>query len=714
MKNLVLGKMSFYVRQITMLLFLMASVPSLLADDTYHWHSLPMGGGGFVTGLITSPQESGLMYARTDVGGAYRWIDDKQCWQPLLDFLPESERSLMGVESMAIDPSSPNKLYLYCGTSYWNNGLSAILYSEDYGDTFTRISTVTDKFPAHGNGGGRQSGKMLAVNPYDGQMLLCGSRTRGLWRSIDAGITWKRTSQSTFPNDTKIAFVQFIDSATTVVGMQRKGNPNIYITTDTCATWTPIEGQRTDLMVQRCAYSPSALIFTYADDMGPGTGGSGAVMKYHLPSGTWTDISPASGSYGGISIATDNPDYMVATTLGIWRSQPWLSTTTTWGDHIYVTRDGGASWTNLMDDGRAVFHEPTIAWMRREAQLHWCGCAVIDPFNPQRAFFTSGQGIFTTENLFAPRPNFRMAVAGLEETVPSGIVSVEGAPLLTSIYDYDGFMYHDLDSYSPRYTPSMGSTNAIAMGGTNHMVMLRVGGSVYHSSNSGSSWSKLPNPSGAGHMVHCAVSAQGSVLFVTPNNGVPRYTTNKGNTWNVVQGLPSESYVYADPLLDNVFYSVSSDKLYILTYDRATNQIDILTRSVPNIVNTRLCVAGGRSGELWIARGSSGLLHVTDAHTSNPTLNVITMNSATCVGVGKPCAEDAPLTPYVWGCPNSSQSIGMYRSTDDGATWERINDDSTLFAGPGNAQLVVGDMNEYGRVYMSSVGRGVVTGYILP
>ena len=117
------------------------------------------------------------MYARTDVGGAYRWNPDKEEWTPISDFLPENKAGLMGVESMAIDPSSPNKVYMYCGTSYWNSGLSAILCSEDYGDTFTQLATVTSQFPAHGNDYGRQSGERLAVCPLGGQLLLCGSRT---------------------------------------------------------------------------------------------------------------------------------------------------------------------------------------------------------------------------------------------------------------------------------------------------------------------------------------------------------------------------------------------------------------------------------------------------------------------------------------------------------------------------------------------------------
>ncbi|MBC7694064.1 MAG: hypothetical protein H7141_01320, partial [Burkholderiales bacterium] len=39
----------------------------------YNWNSVAIGGGGFVSALITSKTEKNLIYARTDVGGAYRW-----------------------------------------------------------------------------------------------------------------------------------------------------------------------------------------------------------------------------------------------------------------------------------------------------------------------------------------------------------------------------------------------------------------------------------------------------------------------------------------------------------------------------------------------------------------------------------------------------------------------------------------------------------------
>jgi beta-glucosidase len=41
--------------------------------EKYAWDNVSIGGSGFVSGLITSKTEPGLIYARTDVGGAYRW-----------------------------------------------------------------------------------------------------------------------------------------------------------------------------------------------------------------------------------------------------------------------------------------------------------------------------------------------------------------------------------------------------------------------------------------------------------------------------------------------------------------------------------------------------------------------------------------------------------------------------------------------------------------
>ena len=680
----------------------------------YEWGSLPFGGAGFVTGVITCPQEAGVVYARTDVGGAYRWDAGQEAWQPITDFLGADKVALMGVESMAVDPSAPNKVYMYCGTSYWNSGLSAILCSEDYGRTFTQLATVTSQFPAHGNDNGRQSGERLAVCPVGGQLLLCGSRTRGLWKSENGGKAWRRTAASTFVNDRKMSFVQFVDSATVVAGLLYKGGNNLFQSSDGGTTWTAIAGARTDYMPNRCRLSPDGkmLYVAYSDSEGPGTSGSGALMKLDRTTGDWTDISPQKVSFGDISVAYDNPDCLMAVSMGLWWGQYWTSSSTTWGDQIWISRNGGKTWTNLMENGRSTYSESRIKWLTSGCQLHWCGSAQMDPHDSNRAWFTSGNGIVGTTNLWASKPRFQMCVTGLEETVPLNIVSVAGAPLAVTIGDYDGCLYADVTQYYRRFTPSMGSTSAFAIAARNVNVMLRGAADLYLSQNGGTSWVKKTNPVAGKGIATCAVSAEGSILVVRPSDNRPYYSLDKGATWKVLSAAPSGTNLFADPVDDRVFYGMSGSTFYIHIYNPSSGTFTTKTCSVSGVVG-RMCVVDGMKGEVWLPRGNSGVTHLTGCDTGSPTVENIAMSSCTSIGAGKSKEDGAYPSLYVWGRKAATQPVGLYRSDDTGSTWQRINDDLHQFGGPGNAQIVTGDMNEYGRVYMSTVGRGVVVGSLV-
>ena len=676
----------------------------------YEWNALPFGGAGFVSGIITCPQQEGLVYARTDVGGAYRWNPVEEVWIPITDFLPESKAGLMGVESLAIDPSAPNKVYMYCGTSYWNNGLSAILYSEDYGETFTQLATVTSQFPAHGNDYGRQSGERLAVCPSGGQLLLCGSRTRGLWKSENAGKTWKRMAQTTFVNDRKISFVQFLDSATVVAGHLYKGAENLFRSEDGGTTWTAIDGALTDYMPLRCRLAPDGktLYIAYSDSEGPSTNGAGALMKLDLQTGTWTEISPKKVSFGDVSVASDNPDHLMAVSLGLWWGQYWTSTTT-WGDQIWISKNGGKTWTCLMESGRSTYSETKIKWMTSQCQLHWCGSAQIDPFNSSRAFFASGNGIIGTSNLWAAKPKFSFCVSGLEETVPLNIVSVTGAPLAVTVGDYDGCLYPDITKYYKRFSPSMGSTSAFAIAARQVKLMLRGAGDLYYSQNGGTSWVKKNKPVADKSISWCALSPEGDMLIVRPSGNRPFYSLDNGQTWTEITTAPSGINLYADPVNNSVFYGMSGSTFYIFIYDSTTDTFTKKSKAVSGVVG-RMCVVDGRQGEVWLARGNNGVTHLSNCDTGTPTLKNIAMSSCTCIGAGRGKTADDYPSLYIWGRKTASQSIGLYRSDDQGTSWIRINDDLHQFGGPGNAQIVCGDMNQYGRVYMSTVGLGVICG----
>src|SRR5512142_2064943 len=65
--------------------FAQASAP---ASVSYTWKNVQIVGGGFVPGIIFHPTAKGVRYARTDMGGAYRWNDNTKRWDPILDWIP--------------------------------------------------------------------------------------------------------------------------------------------------------------------------------------------------------------------------------------------------------------------------------------------------------------------------------------------------------------------------------------------------------------------------------------------------------------------------------------------------------------------------------------------------------------------------------------------------------------------------------------------------
>ena len=129
--------MRLIVRIVGICVLCLLSVFRSMPDEKYEWGSLPLGGGGFVTAVIAHPTEQNLFYARTDVGGIYRWIESTKSWKPLTDFVSVADQGLYGVEAIAVDPQKPEMLYALVGTSYYSNGKTAILISDDYGETFT-------------------------------------------------------------------------------------------------------------------------------------------------------------------------------------------------------------------------------------------------------------------------------------------------------------------------------------------------------------------------------------------------------------------------------------------------------------------------------------------------------------------------------------------------------------------------------------------------
>jgi xyloglucan-specific exo-beta-1,4-glucanase len=689
-------------------------------SQTYNWNSVAIGGGGFVTGIITSKTEQNVMFARTDVGGAYRWDATNTKWIPLLDWHSENETSWQGVESIAMDPKASKNVYMLVGTDYFNGGKTAILRSTDYGNTFA-VTDVTNQFKAHGNGMGRQNGEKLVVDPNLGSVLFCGSRRNGLFKSTNSGASWTNvtTTGSGTPNDNGISFV-LIDpksgttgnaSQTIFFGVSQASN-NFYKSTNGGASFSLISGGPS-LMPQRAVLaSDNNMYITYADKEGPWNIGSGALWKYNTTTGAWTDISPTlpngnKPGFGGISVDPNNANRLIASTTNVY----WEQFPNSYGDRMFLSTNGGTSWTDLVGTAGINVNPNGCTWITGKS-IHWAGCIEFNPFNTAQAYVISGNGIFVCDNVNASKTTWKFLVNGIEETVALDIVSITGGPLVSVIGDYDGFVHTDVTQYAPIHTPNMGTTTGLAVAALSTSKMVRVGGDdkggkMFYTTNQGTSWTQTSSING--YKGKLALSANGNTILHNPEGSSTMYrSTNNGASWSPCNGVNiTDGVPVADMVNSNKFYA----------YNRTSGSVMVSTDGGANFsaaanVGTYgspiMRTVPGIEGDIWIAMYGGGLKHSTNSGTSFTNISGVTACSA--VGLGKAAPTASYHTLYIWGTVGGV--TGVFASIDKGVTWTRINDDAHEYGGPGNGQFVIGDMNVFGRVYMSTVGRGIAYGEI--
>ena len=684
----------------------------------YSWDTVAMGGGGFVSAVIPSKAQ-GVVYARTDVGGAFRWDNSAARWVSLLDWVADDQIGYLGVESLAVDPKNAANVYLYVGISYFNGGKSAVLRSTDYGATFA-ATDVTTQFKAHGNGMGRQNGERMVVDPGSSNVLYLGTRADGLFKSTNAGAAWAKVNSlnvTTTANENGISVVMADPASVSggvaqrlFVGVSRYGSAgaNFYRSDNAGGSFSAVAGAPSNLMPQRAAFDGAGnLYITYANGAGPhgnqsGTEpmNSGQIWKYTIANGAWTNVTPAgvTVAFSGISVDPGNAQRLIASSVNQYAQQG-----NSWGDRVYISTNGGAAWTDVVARG---FAKDTggISWIAGSS-IHWAGTVAFDPFNTKTVWVTSGNGIFKTGDIDAATTTWTFNTKGLEETVPLNINSIAGGPLLSALGDVDGFQHYNTQTYTnPMYTPTMGTTTGLAVADGNTGTVVRVGNVMYRSANGGTNWTQTTMNGSKGQV---ALSASGGVLLHSPENSSTTYrSTNLGANWTAVGGLGvSNARPLADPVNNNKFYVYNpADGGLMISNDGGASfwKFSTLATGGSDVIRA----APGREGDIWVPLYGGGLARSTSSGWQFTTFANVSYCGA--VGFGKAAAGASYPTVFIWGTVGGVR--GLFRSTDTGQTWTRINDNAHQYGGPGNGHFVVGDMNTFGVVYMSTAGRGIVVG----
>ncbi len=441
----------------------------------YTYHNLSVPGGGFVTGFVFHPNKKNILYARTDIGGIYRFDFNNNKWHSLADWITEFSHYLALPLSIAIDEEHHNMLYAICGNNRkgFSHGKSALLISDNYGESFTEKPVP---FCCNGNSPARSSAERLA---YKNGTLFFGTQGEGLWQSSDNGDSWTRLNFCEenivfvyFPPEKNIMLIS-CTGETTVDGNNR--GHTLYVSYDFGSSFEKLDIPE-PLDDERCSYngfvpysitsreSDIYITFTHSfrgnhwgswNDFACDNGGGfdGRLYRYTILNSKVNfsqDITPTLNSF------TDtNPKRKLPFGLGgidVYGNTTVVCSVGGHCDSIFLSRNGGESYETITSTDTNRFRVD-VPYLKPEYNggripLHWMSCLRIDPFNPDFAVINTGTGIFSLNELTTTECFISTLCNGVEETVHMNIYGVPSGrnKVIDLVGDLGGFAFSDLDN----------------------------------------------------------------------------------------------------------------------------------------------------------------------------------------------------------------------------------------------------------------------------
>ena len=670
----------------------------------YRYQQLPalgttnvaIGGGGYVTGIYLHPQERDLVYIKTDIGGFYRWNASDSSWIPLNEKFSLNQSNYYGGEALALDPKNPNIVYIAAGkyTADWWQHQGSIFKSLDRGETWTKLNL---DLKMGGNEPQRWTGERLAVNPFNSQNILFGSRQDGLWKSNNAGKSWEKVKY--FPqleDDIGINAITFDNQQQgTVYAVVHKNG--LYKSIDSGSSWKFV--QNSPKQVNRIALGSDGILYATH---------SQGISK--LVEGIWQDITPLENkiAFNAIAINPRNSNDVIATTYSDAFTQ------------VFHSFDGGNKWVQQQRKANN-----TVSWWSDYMKSKPSVATIeFDLWNPGRVWLTDWYGIWRTDDINRNPVVWTNYQKGHEEVVTFTLVSTPSGALISGLVDVDGF-YHDrgLNSYPSKMLSTkphdFQDTYSIAYNIKNPLRMVRVGGSRHNSTYGGASsrdggktWHRLASFPKGKMATRVAMSATNPNLFVcTFSSTQPMRTKDGGVSWLPVSGLPdgfAGTWNWTQPLVaDKVdgkaFYYYANGKVY--RSNNGGESFQVVSESLPLADWHSLKTTSGVKGELWLSLDKKGLYHSKNG--GKEFSRIPGVKRAYLIALGKPKTGKKGNTLYLYG-EISNLGKGIFRSLDSGKSWKRIGDKNKPVGNDPN--VMEASLTQFGLVFVGTNGRGIYYG----
>lgn len=675
----------------------------------YEYGSALVGEGGWITGIAMHETDD-VMYIRTDVGGSYRFDNEKEEWIPLNDDLKNSYETWYQVDGLAVDPNNSRVLYIAVGKASnpsFTYKKGTILKSVDGGENWRKLNI--DLYFS-GNGDKRWAGERIAVDPANANHIVCGSRKEGIWESVDAGESW---SQMAFPGSLKddygVLSIVFDPANAGVIYFNAYGD-GIYKYTENGNVWEKLPGELNPAGAMRMVLSGQGDLYVTTESNENG------LLKYS--GGVWTNLTPDStiidskgkpAGYCGISVNPLNTSQIVCAPSEVFPGM------------LFYSADGGTTWKKI-DQGNTVRNKAVSWW----PDTFWAAAIAsveFDRHHPNRVWFSDWHGVWKTEDITAENIVWNNIQKGHEELT---VMAIKAPPVGTTLavggadtggnilYNYDeypelrlqGLNYYNVWDYD--YCQSNPSEMVVV--GSNDKVL--ASGAVSH--DAGKTWTRFQKAPDMGVLsTKVAMSSTNpNVILVTTSDYSVFRTGDAGKTWTELLSLPvcvNGPWTWAQVLEAD---KVNGSKFYFFDYktgdiyrsDDAGLNFAKTGSTLPVPSDYRwiyMNTVPGREGEIWVSLYDKGLFRSTDGGSSFERIGGI--DRADNIAFGKEAPGSSTPTLYMYGVIGEVE--GLFRSLDMGQTWQDIDEGDSGFGN--RIQVLEASWSTYGLVFGGTQGRGV-------
>ena len=362
------------------------------------WSPIGPGGGGWLTAITVVDDAANTIYVGCDVGGVYKSTDHGESWE-----IKNAGFSIYYVEDIAYDPRTPSTLYaatrggIYKSTDggdHWVSKRSGFPPVDEYSFSAPISDILVD--PNSPNilyaGVGIPRAGYGELEGYHWQT----SGVRGaIYKSADFGENWTLI-QGTGIDSTAMVYSLAIDPEDSNL-LYAATSTGIYRSTSAGATWTPRNAGLPHRLAMGLAIDPSdsrILYTTLWAEPGSGTW-QGGVYKSFDGGKSWvaknSGLPHAMGPEEGLT--SNYPTILIdpqnPQTLYVGHT-PW------WPDPgVYKSVDGGNHWT-WVSRGEPPQQNVDMGWIDQHGLF--VKCMAIDPNNTDRVYFGTSTHLFKTED----------------------------------------------------------------------------------------------------------------------------------------------------------------------------------------------------------------------------------------------------------------------------------------------------------------------------